>query len=566
MYMRHTTVFFTITTCFLISCGGGGGGTSPAVDLQPLTTPPPPATTYPHTMPGSDIGYNTEPDVGITNAVGQLDIEDCTLSAIQHVITLDLNNDSQLDMLMFVLCGDPDLEWPGDQVEHDLPFRNTMLALVSQSGGGYAVDNQSLFGKNHMELGGEQFGGTAGFFTPLENPNGGLPLISYIISRDDFQRKLRSDFSNMVSQQGILVPNLDGKYEIKELGYPVWAQGVIGIPNTNYNWDILFTYWDNDWTNDMPMAFRQDGEEFVDVSEDYFNDSVKYKMGNHNYIQAIDSFNDTPFGTTKSINVDYAVAGDGAGIALYQLNGGVPTQLDYWNVYDNKEWVEWGVGEEQWCARREIVFHNDRPYFGGFAWDHFEIWYPTPDSQPVLLAMAATKTLPDGEEYDPNATYDCETEFYEATLMTMFEFNSGSLEWAETPFDADLTPGGGVLKQTLDINGDGYMDWFTSGGFAHDIHPKIWLNDQNGGLNLTSTESLPTISDYRVCDPNDICLDLDASSFIVDMNEDGVVDLVQWHTGTVVPVLHDWMYEAEVDASAFENESGYVHIWYGSQN
>ena len=56
------------------------------------------------------------------------------------------------------------------------------------------------------------------------------------------------------------------------------------------------------------------------------------------------------------------------------------------------------------------------------------------------------------------------------------------------------------------------------------------------------------------------------NSFIVDMNEDGVVDLVQWHKGTVVPVLHDWMYEAEFDASAFENKSGYVHIWYGSQN
>ena len=52
-------------------------------------------------------------------------------------------------------------------------------------------------------------------------------------------------------------------------------------------------------------------------------------MGNHDYIQALDSANDTPFGTTKSINVDYAVAGDGAGIGVYQLNGGVPTQLDY---------------------------------------------------------------------------------------------------------------------------------------------------------------------------------------------------------------------------------------------
>ena len=224
---------------FVVGCGGGGG-TSPAVGLQPLNPTPPPSPTYPHTMPGSDIGYNTEPDVGITDAVAQLDIDYCTLSNIQHTITLDLNNDSQLDILMFVLCGDPDIDWPGDQVEHDLPFRNTMLALVSQPGGGYAVDNQSLFGKNDMELG-AQFGGVAGFFTPLENPNGGLPLISYIISRDDFQRKLRSDFSNMISQQGILVPNFEGKYELKELADPIWAQGVIGIPNMNYTWDILLS-------------------------------------------------------------------------------------------------------------------------------------------------------------------------------------------------------------------------------------------------------------------------------------------------------------------------------------
>lgn len=567
MGVKKLELFRTLlqTTCviFVVGCGGGGG-TSPAVGLQPLNPTPPPSPTYPHTMPGSDIGYNTEPDVGITDAVAQLDIDYCTLSNIQHTITLDLNNDSQLDILMFVLCGDPDIDWPGDQVEHDLPFRNTMLALVSQPGGGYAVDNQSLFGKNDMELG-AQFGGVAGFFTPLENPNGGLPLISYIISRDDFQRKLRSDYSNMVSQQGILVPNFEGKYELKELADPIWAQGVIGIPNMNYTWDILYAYWDADWRVDQPIAFRQSGEDFVDVSDEYYDDSAKYSMGQHDYIQALDSFNLSPFGTTKSINIDYAVGGDGDGITLYQLNGGAPTKLDFWNVYDNKEWIEWGAGEEQWCGRREIVFHNDRPYFGGFAWDHFEVWYPTPDSQPVLLAMAAVKTLPYGEEYDANATYDCDTEFYEATLMTMFEFNSGRLEWVESPFDTDLTPGGGVLKQAIDVNGDGYMDWFTANGWGHDTLPLLWLNDQNGKLIQTNTDDLPSIAGYTICDQNNVCLELEADGFFADMNGDGVMDVIQWHTGTVVPTLHDWMYEAGVNASAFENKSGFINIWYGNE-
>lgn len=554
------------TTCVMMLVGcGGGGGTSPSVDLQPLTPAPAPAPSYPHQMPNSNIGYNSDPDVGIRDAVSKLDLDYCTLSTIQHMITVDLNNDSKLDMLLFVICGSPDVEWPGDQVEHDLPLRNTILALVSQPGGGYEVDNQSLFGKNNVELG-SQFGGVAGFFTPLENPNGGLPLISYIISRDDFQRKYKSDFSNLVSQQGILVPNWEGKYEIKELGNPIWAQGVVGIPNNNYQWDILYGYWDADWREDTPVAFRQDGENFVSVADEYYNDTVKYDMAQHPYLQSLDSFNHRPFGTTKSINVDYAVAGTGDGISLYQLNGGAPTKLDFWNVYDNKEWIEWGEGEEQWCGRREIVFHNGQPYFGGFAWDHFEVWYPTPSSQPVLLAMAAIKTLPAGVEYNPNTTYDCSTEFEHGTFMSMFEFNSGRLEMANSPFDTDVTPGGGVLKQAIDVNGDGYMDWFTANGWGHNGLPTVWLNDQNGGLVQTSTHTLPQLPGYTICDENSICLDLKGASFFADMNADGIMDVVQWHEGTVAPQLHSWMYESGVNVSAFENKSGFINIWYGHEN
>ena len=58
----------------VVGCGGGGG-TSPSVGLQPLTPTPPPTVSYPHEMPNSNIGYNTEPDVGITDAVSKLDLD-----------------------------------------------------------------------------------------------------------------------------------------------------------------------------------------------------------------------------------------------------------------------------------------------------------------------------------------------------------------------------------------------------------------------------------------------------------------------------------------------------------
>ena len=93
--------------------------------------------------------------------------------------------------------------------------------------------------------------------------------------------------------------------------------------------------------------------------------------------------------------------------------------------------------------------------------------------------------------------------------MTMFEFNSGRLEWVDTPFDTDTTPYGGVLKQAIDVNGDGYMDWFTANGWGHDALPTVWLNDQNGGLVQTSTHTLPQLPGYTICDENDVCLELE---------------------------------------------------------
>ena len=64
---------------------------------------------------------------------------------------------------------------------------------------------------------------------------------------------------------------------------------------------------------------------------------------------------------------------------------------------------------------------------------------------------------------------------------------------------------------------------------------------------------------------NNICLELDADSFFSDMNGDGVMDVIQWHRGTDVPKLQDWMYEAGVTTSAFENKSGFINIWYGNE-
>ena len=557
-------------TSVLAGCGGGGSSaetvsTPPAQTQPPASSTQPVVATYPYSMPGSDtIKFNSEPDVTVRNAVAELNLEHCTLSFIQHVIVLDLNNDLAEDMLIFVLCGSPDVEFPDPSTEHSQPLRNTVMAVLSQPNGTYKVDNQAIFGKDDVQLGSE-LGGVAGFFTPLENPNGGLPIISYIISRDDFQRKYSSDFSNVVSWQGVLSPTWEGTYEIVELGEkPIWAQGVVGIPNEEYSWDLLYGHWNADWRNHTAVAYRYDViNGWYDISDEYNADDVKYHMSEQPYLQALDSINHSAFGETKRIDVDFAVAGAGNGITVYELGVGYPRIFAEWDLYENMEWYQWGSYDEPGCGRREIVVHNGMPYFGGLAWDHFELWWPTPDSEPKLLAFAATNTTPNGELYDPNREYTCEDEMVGVTFMAMFELANGRLEMAESPWPVDTIIGGGVLKQTVDVNNDGYMDYFSANGWGYGTLPRIWLNDKNGKLVEANNATLPVIENYKVCDSNQVCLDLESESFLADINNDGVMDLLQWHNGTVVPDLHQYMYDLGVDANAFKNQSGYIGIWYG---
>ena len=80
------------------------------------------------------------------------------------------------------------------------------------------------------------------------------------------------------------------------------------------------------------------------------------------------------------------------------------------------------------------------------------------------------------------------------------------------------------------------MDWFTANGWGHDALPTVWLNDPNGGLVQTSTHTLPQLPGYTICDENDVCLELERQfHFFADMNGDGIMDVIQWHEGTVTP-------------------------------
>ena len=99
MHMNYLTPL--LCTLLLVGCGGGGGGyTAPAQQAAP---PPPPTTSTPVT-PSFDVEYSSTPDATIIDAVSKLEIPNCTLSIIQQMMIVDLNNDSNNDILVFVMC------------------------------------------------------------------------------------------------------------------------------------------------------------------------------------------------------------------------------------------------------------------------------------------------------------------------------------------------------------------------------------------------------------------------------------------------------------------------------
>ena len=561
MHMNYLTSL--LCTLFLIGCGGGGGSSAevivPIESPPPATTPPPP----PPATPTFDIEYNSAPDATIYDAVSKLEIPTCTLSRIQHTMIVDLNNDNHKDILMFVLCGHLDHPNQGINVVHDDPTPNTMLALISDGRGSYEVNNIDTFGSDHVQLGGEK-GGVAGFFTMLEDTTSGigLPHITYMVSRDDHQRKRSEDWTNHFSQQGVFTADYNNTYNLVDIGEPLWAQGVAALPNMNYEWDLLFGYWDNDYTTEnMPLAYRNSGQDWFDVSDEYNNDTDKHKMSQHAYLLTFDINDHRTFGEVKSVTSTHAIGSVGHGFSIYDITQGQVTETLVYDTCDELGCIEWGDPEaDKWCGRKEIVEIDGVHYFGGLAWDHFELWWPTPDSDPLLLAFAAMNRLPDGEQYDANKEYDCNTQFEGGTVRVLFELQGNSLVMLDNPFPENYINGGGVHKQTIDLNGDGYMDYWSSGGSAQDGEPQIYINDKEGNLVYHQRGQLPTLPQQDFCN-EDGCIVATEESFLGDLNSDGIVDLIQYHAGSYIPNLPEHVQGG--DLSVFENKSGQISIWYG---
>lgn len=548
-----------LCTLLLVGCGGGGGGsTAPAQQAAP---PPPPTTSTPVT-PLFDVEYNSTPDATIIDAVGQLEIPNCTLSRIQQLMLVDLNNDNNKDILVFVMCGNLDHPNQGIDVVHDDDAPNTMMALLSNGDGTYTVNNADVFGKNHVQLGGDK-GGIAGFFTMLEDTTSGigLPHITYMVSRDDHQRKRSEDWSNHFSQQGVFTADYNNTYNLVELGEPLWAQGVAGLPNMNYEWDLLFGYWDNDYQNEnQPMVYRNSGQDWIDVGEEYTTGD-KSNMSQHAYLLTLDTNDHRPFGSVKSITSNLAVGAVGEGFTVYDISQGAVTQSIVFDTCVELGCIEWGdPAVDTWCGRKEITEIDGVHYFGGLSWDHFELWWPTPNSQPMLLAFAAMNRLPHGEQYDESKEYDCNTPFEGGTVRVLFEMQGNRLVMQDNPFPEKFINGGGVHKQTIDLNGDGYMDYWSSGGWQQEGEPQIYINDKEGNLVYNQPGQLPYFPQQDFCNEAG-CIVAVEESFLGDLNDDGIVDLIQYHVGTTIYNLPDYVQGG--DLSVFENKSGKISIWYG---
>jgi hypothetical protein len=108
------------------------------------------------------------------------------------------------------------------------------------------------------------------------------------------------------------------------------------------------------------------------------------------------------------------------------------------------------------------------------------------------------------------------------------------------------------------------MDLWVSGGTGYGYEPDVYINNKEGMLIKEAHNQLPKLSEKEVCDESTgYCLKYKSTGLLVDLNDDGITDMVQFHEGSVTPNLYDFVFEQGSDGTVFENQSGLISVWYG---
>lgn len=519
--------------------------------------------------------FSNTPSQLIKNPISSLSLPECEYSFAEDIYFVELNNDQKTDIFIQYLCDSNKYREDYPLMNtcmprsrgNDSPVPNTLAFFTSDETGKFVLSNEDLFGRKHVQVGG-QVGGILSGPRVLNIPGQKLPMINFAISRDDGCRDLplEGEFTNFYSSQQYIMPDNSGRYQLLSLNGEVgWTTVTNFLPRKN----SLPTYQINYWgQKTYSKYFTWQSNDWMDITADYspyFGDSF---FENTIYTYSLDLSKSSSYYSEVSLNPDFIFTGGNAGIKIYKPGDLIPELFT--SISDSILFNEYrNVSISEICRDcegsriRNAKHIEGKYYFNSMQWAFFFVYKSEVSAEPLIIALAETETLkndalPVGAKYSKN---DVEG----ITIAVALEYKDGAFNRVALPFPADKINFQGKIRLFGDLNNDGKDDYQEAFGFGSSQVPSIWLNKGNGLLVEADTNNFPSLEINRFCStksPNICANPSHGIGVLYDLNQDGFADLIQseggwfgsynWY-GSTAPDLLETLRKNSGDLAIFYN-------------
>lgn len=477
---NRLSVSAVVSSIILTACGGGGGGTE-----TKSTASSAPVTSQQAVEPVELL--NSQPII-LPDLKAKYDRLCGRKTNAQSVVSVDVNKDNKLDIIVALSCLRPDSE-RGKPYDGDVP--NGLIALVQDSSGKFVDKTQDVFGNDLPSIGG------IGIDYKTADFNGdGVKDIVFAVNREDGRLPDNRALNHKASQVALMSDG-NGKYKITTFTSPEYGYRIALKENTYGKQDLI------------TIPFEEPNA--------YTYDNGWKKISGYDWISNVST---TFF---KSVS-------PGLGSSIAVVPSSWPrTGVELWNG-TNHSWRKVGeykfpeptlVYMKSWTGGTGLVpmFKLDgKDFVTPSIADTCELKRTTNGNKEALAIFAANEVVGGytGQTLDESDTKSLRG-MYKALL---FDLNTGNvLSKIDLPISNEVDHGTLWKTECEDLNGDGLDEILyyqpqggpPSGGEV--FYPAIFLNDGKGNYNRVSTKWFPRPGN--------------GTSFVYDdFNNDGIKDLL----------------------------------------
>jgi len=424
----------------------------------------------------------------------------------QFVIPIDLNNDDRKDLIVNYWCG---AEVAGSQ--NSAPSPDAVMTYISNADGSFTFSNQSIFGSEHISLGGAQRNYTLGDFN-----NDGIEDVAYAMNYEDGRTTF--NIEDIFAQQTIISSTSAG-FEIVRLGEATWGHSITSATNSLGYDDVIFEGFSPDYQpNKGFQAYRYEEGRWEELPADYpkglnglSTGAKKPKDGQQTkYV----------YSTNNLGGIDFFRRFDTGWVQ--QTAGNIEI------IADNIKWMMWSND-----LAKGRLSSLDGQYYVNLGITDTAILETDDDERFYIIGNFAGRLI--GDSYDVEKTY-YENEYPLINILSFFEVVNGTISKIPSPIiDQPLNDFYNFFF-THDVNNDGLEDITVSyqsgnigaGNFNVKYDggaPRIYIQQPNGKFIKYDTNEFPKAVEGGT-----------QMGIYKDINSDKISDLILYNTDSSIPI------------------------------